>query len=399
MTGHERLEDDAPGPERVIMHLDMDAFFASVEQLDNPELRGKPVIVGGSGPRGVVSAASYEARKFGVRSAMPGVTARRLCPQGIFVRGRMRRYSEASKQVMAVLRARVPVVQQTSVDEAYIDATGTGRLEGSPGELAARLKAEILAATGLTCSVGVAPNKFLAKIASDMDKPDGLTVIEPVQVPEFLHSLPVNKIPGVGPRSAAALARLNIKTVADIQRYPEEFWVERFGKWGKALFERGHGRDDRPVASGRGAKSSSSEVTFSTDIGDRAELKDWLWRQAERVGRDLRRHGWYGRTVTLKVRLADFSLRTRSRTLPRPTNRTRTIFDTACALLDAMTLPDKVRLIGVGMSNFDSGDDQLALLPQAVGPEADPLDVAVDAIREKFGDGVLVPGRSLKTKK
>ncbi len=382
---------------RVIMHLDMDAFFASVEQVDNPELKGQPVIIGGQ-ERGVVSAASYEARKFGVRSAMPSAAARRLCPQGIFLKGRMHRYAEVSAQVMAVLRGLVPVVEQTSVDEAYVDATGTERLYGPPTELGRRLKREIRQATRLSCSVGIAPNKFLAKIASDMDKPDGLHEIKLQDVQNFLRDLPVDKIPGVGPGCMKVLGKLKIKTASDVLRFSREFWVEKFGKWGCVLHDRARGIDGRTVSPEHETKSSSAENTFSRDVDDPEFLRGWMWRQSERVGRDLREHGWFGRTVTLKVKYADFTQITRSRSLHGATNSTRVIHETAVSLLAEINLTRKVRLIGVGVSNFDKGDGQLSLL-DSLDPRPDRLDLAMDAIRDKFGDKILVQGRVFDLKK
>ncbi len=383
--------------QRVIMHLDMDAFFASVEQVDNPELKGKPVIIGGE-ERGVVSAASYEARTFGVRSAMPSATARRLCPHGVFLKGRMGRYKEVSGQVMAVLHGLLPLVEQTSVDEAYVDATGTERLYGPAIDLAMRLKREIRKATRLTCSVGIAPNKFLAKIASDLNKPDGVHEIRPEDVTAFLRGLPVNKIPGVGPSCMAVLGRLGVKTAADVLRFPREFWLERLGKWGSVLHDRAQGLDDRPLCTWHETKSSSAENTFSRDVDDPDFLRRWLWRQSERVGRDLRENGWFGRTVTLKLKYADFTQITRSRSLRVATNSTRVIYDAAGELLSEAPLTRKVRLVGVGVSNFDRGEAQLSLL-EDLEPRPDKLDLALDAIRDKFGDKALVQGRVFGLKK
>lgn len=382
---------------RVIMHLDMDAFFASVEQVDNPELKGKPVIIGGQ-ERGVVSAASYEARKFGVRSAMPSATARRLCPQGIFLKGRMHRYAEVSGQIMAVLRGLVPVVEQTSVDEAYVDASGTERLYGPPVELARRLKREIHQTTRLTCSVGIAPNKFLAKIASDLDKPDGLHEIKPQDVQAFLCELPVDKIPGVGSSCMKLLGKLKVRMAADVLRFPREFWIEKLGKWGSVLHDRAQGIDGRAVSPWHETKSSSAENTFAKDVDDPEFLRRWLWRQSERVGRDLREHGWFGRTVTLKVKYADFTQFTRSRSLHVATNSTRVIHETAVSLLSEVPLARKVRLIGVGVSNFDKGEGQYSLI-EGLEPRPDKLDLALDAIRDKFGDKALLQGRVFDLKK
>ncbi|MFV0421994.1 DNA polymerase IV [Oleidesulfovibrio sp.] len=388
--------------QRCIMHIDMDAFFASVEQLDNPELRGKPVIVGG-GKRGVVAAASYEARRYGVRSAMPSWQAQRLCPRGIFVKGRMHRYKEVSAKVMAVLGGFSPVVEQASVDEAYLDATGCERLFGPPEEMAQRIRVAVRQTTGLSCSVGVAPVKFLAKIASDVNKPDGLFVLPPEAVADFLAQLPVGSIPGVGKRFVDDLKALGIRTAGDVGRYPESFWQRRFGKGGISLFARAQGIDSRPVEPYTQAKSESAENTFEEDTDDKELLKTWLLRQAERVGRNQRRMGLNGRTVTLKVKFADFKNVTRSRTLPEPTSSTRVIYETAAALLDELDLPQKVRLIGVGLSQYAQGPQQMSLPLATPDVERDEknekLEKAMDALRDKFGSEAIVRGRLFGFKK
>ena len=386
-----------------ILHVDMDAFFASVEILDNPELKGLPVAVGGTSPRGVISAASYEIRKYGVHSAMPAVTARRLCPHGVYLPGRMSRYKEASRQVMAVLRDFSPVVEQASVDEAFLDATGLERLFGPIEELCATLKARVREATGLTCSVGAAPVRFLAKIASDRDKPDGLFILRPGEVEEFLKTLPVNDIPGVGPKAGKVLRDLGVRFAADMLRHSEAFWVERLGKWGRGLYARAQGLDSSPVTPHSPAKSSSAENTFDRDTMDRDELTRWLLKQSERVGEDLRKHGLAGRTVTLKAKYADFRQVTRSRTLDEPVCDTRTIFETARALLDGLGPKRPLRLIGVGVSNFEAGPGQVQL--SLLDPEGRAgkgkdgnraaVDKAVDAVRGRFGRQALVRGELL----
>ncbi|WP_267878610.1 DNA polymerase IV [Oleidesulfovibrio alaskensis] len=381
---------------RCIMHIDMDAFFASVEQLDNAALRGRPVVVGG-GKRGVVAAASYEARRYGIRSAMPSGQARRLCPHAVFVKGRMHRYKEISAQVMQVLHEFSPLVEQASVDEAYLDATGSARLFGPPEEMARRIRAAVREAVSLTCSVGVAPVKFLAKIASDVNKPDGLFVLQPDEVAGFLAVLPVGDIPGVGRHFAGQLQALGVRTAGDVLRYPETFWQRRFGKGGLGLFARAQGIDPRVVEPYTQAKSESAENTFEEDTDDRELLKTWLLKQAERVGRNQRRMGLSGRTVTLKVKFADFRTVTRSRTLAAPTSSTRVIYDTAAALLDEMGLPQKVRLIGVGLSHYAEGPQQLALplcSPAAVRDEkSEQLEKTMDAVRDRFGSAAIVRGR------
>ena len=387
-----------------IMHIDMDAFFASIEQLDDPELRGKPVIVGWASERGVVAAASYEARRFGVRSAMAMVTARHLCPEGIVVPGRRARYMEFSRRIVEALAEFSPLVEQASIDEAYLDATGLEHLFGPPPVMAMALKARIQEVTGgLTCSVGVAPVKFLAKIVSDIKKPNGLFILTPGEVDAFLLRLPLGKIPGVGKQTLAQLNRLGIATAGDVRRYPKEFWEERFGKAGASIYRKAHGLGSATVTPWRPPKSESAENTFAADTLDQDILKSWLMRQAERVGASLRRHGLAGRTITLKIKYADFRQITRSKSLAEPTDSTRAIFEEACRLLDALHFADKVRLIGLGVSNFDGGSRQLPLpLGDAEIRDADArkrLDQAMDAVRERFGKNSIQRGRALETKK
>ncbi len=252
---------------RWIMHLDMDAFYAAVEQADNPELRGRPVIVGGS-HRGVVSAASYEARVFGVHSALPMFQARKLCPQGVFLPVRMSRYREVSRQVMAILAGVSPLVEQVSIDEAYVDLTGTEKMHGPLPEFARRLKTEIKEKTGLTCSIGLAPNKFLAKIASDLHKPDGLTIIPEAEVPEFLNALPIDKIPGVGAKTRSKLQALGVTKTGELLEYPRSFWQKQLGKSGLLLYERALGLDPAPVSPDTEPKSCGAENTLPQDTDD-----------------------------------------------------------------------------------------------------------------------------------
>ena len=375
--------------------MDMDAFYASVEQMDNPDLRGKPVIIGGA-ERGVVSTASYEARPFGVRSAMPMFQAHKLCPHGIFLRGRMDRYREKSHEVMSVVSRFSPLVEKASVDEAYLDATGLERLYGTAEHMARCLQDAVLSECGLTCSVGLAPVKFLAKIAADLKKPAGLTVLAHEDVPAFLRTLPVGRIPGVGKRMQESLELLGVRFAADAQRYPKEFWLRRFGKAGDVLSDRAMGIDPRPVEPYTDPKSESAENTFARDIKDRGELAVWLLRQSERVGRSLRKQRLAGRTITLKLKYDDFSQHTKSRTLKQPTNLTRTIYETAVNMLEEYKLERPLRLIGVGVSQFGEGERQFSLLPDA-GEERDKreaaLDATLDQLRDKFGSSAVVRGK------
>lgn len=378
--------------ERRIAHIDMDAFFASIEQLDHPEWRGKPLAVG-DGPRSVVSAASYEIRAFGVRSAMPVLQAKKLCPHGLFVPVRMWRYKEMSRRVMAVLQRFSPLVEQASVDEAYLDATGLERLFGPPEEFASTLRATVKAETGLTCSVGMAPVRFLAKIASDYHKPDGQTIIRPVDVRAFLDALPVQKVPGVGGRTLETLQKLGVKNAGDVLRQPASFWQRQLGERGLWLHALAQGHDDRPVTPFTPPKSSSAENTFDKDTHDPVILRRWLLLQSDRVGADLRAQGVRGRTVTLKAKFADFTQVTRSRTLPEAICDTQTIFDTAVSLLSELNPKQDLRLIGVGVSQFGDKPRQLSLLePEPAARPKGALDSAMDAVRGRFGKGAIMRG-------
>lgn len=370
-----------------ILHIDMDAFFASVEQMDNPELRGKPVAVGGTSDRGVISAASYEVRRFGVHSAMSYVKAKELCPDIIMVPGRMKRYKEISRQAMGVLAEFSPTVEKASVDEAYLDGTGLERLFGPIENVGRQIKERMVEVTGLTCSVGIAPVRFLAKIASDMDKPNGMFIIGPDEMEPFLHTLPVKKIPGVGKKLLSILSRQGVVTCGDIRKRSRDYWAERLGKYGAALHDRACGIDPNGVVEYSGAKSCSAENTFHEDTIDRDILKTWLLAQSDRVGADLRRSGYKGRTVTLKVKYADFKQVTRSRSLKNRTDNTTVIFDTACDLLARLELRRAVRLIGVGVSNFEPRNRQVTLFEDAPAAleETSELDRAVDAVRQRFG--------------
>lgn len=378
---------------RWIMHVDMDAFYASIEQHDFPALRGRPVIVGG-GLRGVVSAASYEARRFGVHSAMPLWQARRLCPQAAVQPVRMARYVEVSRCVQAVLHQFSPRVEQASVDEAYLDATGLERLFGPVEALARAVKQAVFETTGgLTCSVGLAPVKFLAKIASDRNKPDGLTILFPEAVDAFLCTLPVSDIPGVGRTFLEKLQALGIRTCGEVRQRSQAFWERRFGKAGVALWQRAHGIDLRQVEPVTPPKSESAENTFDEDTRDRDVLRRWLFRQADRVGRSLRRQQLRGRVVTLKVKYADFRRVSRQLSLPEPTCATQTIYEAACHLLEALNPVRPVRLIGLGVSHFEEGMQQ-GFLPQAVQRHEEEarrarLDQALDALGGKVVRGRL----------
>ena len=373
----------------MILHVDMDAFYASVEQLDNPELRGKCVIVGGTSGRGVVSAASYEARRCGVHSAMPVFQAREKCPEGVFVHPRMSRYKEKSREVMHVLREFTPEVEPVSIDEAYLDVTGCIRLFGPPETIARQIKARIRKDTGLTCSIGIAPVKFLAKIASDMDKPDGLTMIPADQVGAFIQSLDIRKVPGVGPTTEPVLRNLGIHTLGDIRSIPEQTLSRHMGKFGKRLQRLAAGDDESPVETTTEAHSISSENTLSRDTRDLDNLQKHMLRQAETVARQLRRKFFKARTVQLKMKTADFKQVTRQSTLEQPTDSGRTIYNVAVDLLQRHLPEKKLRLIGVGAVGLVStgAARQASLFEEpAVRSEGwEKTDRALDRIAKRFG--------------
>jgi DNA polymerase-4 len=382
------------GDDRVILHVDMDAFFASVEQLDDPALRGKPVLVGHDGARGVVAAASYEARTFGCHSAQPMAVAKRLCPQAVVVGGRFSRYREISRQVHAIFERFTPAVESVSIDEAYLDVTGARRLHGDGEAIGRRLKAMIAAETRLTASVGVAANKFLAKLASDMRKPDGLVVIRPEDVERLLPGLPVGRIWGVGKKTEESLAAAGVKTIADLRRMPAEWISGRLGSWGEQVLELAWGRDPRPVETDRETKSISHEQTFETDVGDPAAVRLVLVEQVEAVAWRLRRAGLLARRVGLKIRFGDFQTISRSRTLAHATDRTDLLLVEAEAVFDAWAAAAfrPVRLIGMGAEDLAAGVDQLELFGQKEEEKARGVDRAVDAINEKFGKGAIRRG-------
>jgi len=384
---------------RHIIHLDMDAFYPAVEVLDHPELQGKPVIVGGIGDRGVVSSASYEARDFGVHSAQPMVTARRLCPQGIFLPVRMNRYREISAQVFEIFHHFTPLVEPLSIDEAFLDVTGSIRLFGQPEEIARRIKAMIVHETRLTASAGVAPSKFVAKIASDMDKPDGLTVVAPDEVRAFLDPLPIEKMWGVGKVTRGTLGRLGVRTFRDLSRMPVKVLERRFGKQGLKMHELSLGMDERPVEPDREVKSVGHEETFARDIEDVDEARKEILALSTRVARRMRRKGIQGKTVTLKVKYSDFVQITRATTLPYATDDALEIFSNASRLLlntEAGKRP--IRLLGVSLSQLELPwqGKQLSLFEQEnESQKRRDLNKALDSVVEKHGEKSVRPGSLL----
>ncbi|HET8568088.1 MAG TPA: DNA polymerase IV [Candidatus Limnocylindria bacterium] len=378
---------------RAILHCDLDAFYASVEQRDHPEYRGKPVIVGG-GPneRGVVSAASYEARRFGVRSAMPLREAGRLCPDGIFVPGDPEKYEAASDAVMDLFAERTPLVEPISLDEAFLDVTATQHLFGGAVTMARDLKVAVREHVGLVLSVGVATNKLCAKIGSDLGKPDGLVVVPAGGEAAFLAPLEIGRLWGVGPRTREELALFGARTIGDLAALDPHALEARFGAHGTAIWERARGIDDGEVVPRYEAKSIGHEHTFDRDTLDRATVENTLLRLAEGVGRRARDAGLRGRTVTLKLRVAPFETRTRQRTLAEATDTDLGIFEAARSLLRDALASDRasgqvsrVRLVGVSLSGL-SGVQQLGLFDAARRAR---LDAAMDAVRERFGEGAV----------
>ena len=346
---------------RKIIHVDMDAFFASVEQRDNPELRGKPVAVGGSGGRGVVAAASYEAREFGVRSAMPSVTAKRLCPDLIFVKHRFDAYKEASRQIRAVFEHHTPHVEPLSLDEAFLDVTEDRLGIGSATRIAELIRQEIRAKTQLTASAGVSYNKFLAKIASDQNKPNGICIIRPGQGADFVAGLPIRRFHGVGPKAEEKMKRLGIETGADLAAKDIAFLRSNFGSMGEYLYRAARGIDLRPVRAHRIRKSVGGERTFSEDISSGAQLRETLENTIEYVWESIERNKARGRTVTLKMKFTDFQNMTRSKSVPHWIETRDEFAKLSRALLEeALPLPMPIRLMGLTLSNLDRGDAQEA---------------------------------------
>ena len=398
--------EDRPWEGRAILHVDLDAFFAAVEQLDHPEWRGKPVIVGGDpGRRGVVSTCSYEARAFGVRSAMSSARAVQLCPDAIWTHGSYDRYREMSAAVRAIFADESPRVQPVSIDEAFLDVTPGRFTSEHPIAIARRIRTRV-AELGITCSVGVSAVKSVAKIASDHDKPDGLTVVCPGDEAAFLAPLPVRAMPGVGPKTAERLSALGIRTLGALAALDELTAVEVLGSHGMGLVARARGLDVREVHDNDPVKSVSNERTFAKDVRSPDEVEGALAALAAKVGQRLRRKGIAGRTVTVKLRFSDFTTKTVRRTLATPTDDEALFGSVARELIRSAWSPGiGLRLLGVGISGFDDKTVQLDLLG-----EGEPADVVtpsgrtareelvrgLDAVREKFGDNAVRFGRELK---
>lgn len=389
--------------QRFILHVDMDAFYASVEVREQPGLAGRPVIVGGSPRgRGVVSAANYEARRFGIHSAMPTARAMRLCPHAVCLPGRMSLYASVSHQIREIFNRYSPLVEPLSLDEAFLDVTDSQRLFGSAAEIANAIKQAISNELSLVASVGIAPNKFIAKIASDLDKPDGFVEVMPEEVQAFLDPLPVSRIWGVGKATGKELDRLGITTIAQLRQQSEAVLQDRFGKFGNHLWRLANGMDDRPVVSDSEAKSISNETTFDSDISKRDTLRAWLMELTEQVCWRLRQQDLFGRTVQIKLRFADFSTITRSHTLPEATQQTKQVWQAVMALFDKAMQSEsrRLRLVGVGVSGLSDTAQrpqvQTDMFEQPKDTRQTQLDEVADAIKSRFGSGGIRRGTGYK---
>ena len=388
---------------KAILHVDMDAFYASVECLDDPTLIGKPVVVGGLGPRGVVATASYEARQFGVHSALPMSRAKRLCPQAVFIRPRSARYAEKSAEVFQVFHEFTPLVEGLSLDEAFLDVTASLKLFGSAKSIGQRCKQEIQDKTGLTASVGVAHNKFLAKLASDVLKPNGLCVVDAGHVHEFLDPMPVTRLWGIGKRTAPRLRHIGVLTIGQLRHTDPSMLQTVLGNRTGHFLSLARGEDDRDVETRRPDKSISKEVTFDVSLKDRDELLAELQRQSEDVSRRLRKKDLLARTVVVKIRDDSFRTATRSRSMVAPSNSTQTLYRMARALFDKWRVAQQntpVRLLGMGVSGLEhapeSGHDEG---DQADSAEEQGVDRVFDSINQRFGEQGIVHAQTLKRRK
>ena len=383
----------------MIIHVDMDAFYASVEIRDNPSLAGKPVVVGGSvAGRGVIAAASYEARKFGVHSAMSSKVALRKCPDLVFVKGRMEHYAAISRQIRGIFFNFTSLVEPLSLDEAFLDVGGCERLFGDALTIATAIKKQILDETGLVASAGVAPNKYLAKIASDYDKPDGLTFVDPDNIQDFLDPLPITRVWGIGPATEQKFSRLGVSNVRQLRMLSLEVLQNELGINGDHFYRLSRGIDDRAVVPDRVAKSVSHEKTFPTDIFDNDVLLAWLLELTDQVGRRMRRNEIFAKTIKLKFRYDDFETLVRNKSIS-PTNTTQTLFETAAELMAGIHRnPQRgVRLIGMGVSNLSRpAPVQLTLFDQEEKDKQSRVDHLSDAIRDKFGAAKLHRGTNLE---
>ena len=388
---------------RSILHVDMDAFYASVEQLDNPEYKGRPVIVGadpkGGQGRGVVAACSYEARKFGVRSALPISRAWKLCPEGVYVRPRMKRYVEVSGQVMEVFRRYTDLVEPLSIDEAFLDITGSIALMGAPEHIARSVKKEIRESTGLNASVGLAPNKFLAKIASDLRKPDAFVIVKEEEIVSFLRDLPISRLWGVGPKTEQRLHEIGYRTIGEMAAASRESLVRLLGSLGEHLYQLSQGKDDRPVVPNWEPKSISNETTFDEDTDDRELLLRTMLELADHVAERLRKDDYRARKVTLKLRYSSFSTHTKQHSLEKMIQTGEEIAAVARGLFSQFPMKQKIRLIGVAAGDLHrkgAESQQLSLFGESDdGKDKEKLSHTVDEIKQKFGTDALRRGSQL----
>jgi DNA polymerase-4 len=385
-----------PEATATILHVDMDAFYASVAERDDPSLRGKAVVVG-AGARGVVLSANYAARKYGIRAAMPVGRAKRMAPHAVFVTPDHQRYSEVSAKVMEIFDSFTPLVEPISLDEAFLDVTGARKLLGTGREIAVEIRRQVEASEGITCSVGIAPSKFIAKLASGRCKPNGILEIPADRILNFLHPLPVNAIWGVGPKTAETLERLGLRTVADIANLPRATLIRALGQAsGASLYELAWGRDYRDVTPNEPDKSISAAETFAQDIDDPEEILQEFLRLTEKAAARLRENGYYAKTISIKVRFADFSTISRSKTLPLPIDSTHDIYEIAKTLYLALNLDRaRLRLVGISLDNLsEAAPEQLLLGAREKGwREADS---AIDRAKLRFGGGSVRPGRLIR---
>jgi DNA polymerase-4 len=385
-----------PEATATILHVDMDAFYASVAERDDPSLRGKAVVVG-AGARGVVLSANYAARKYGIRAAMPVGRAKRLAPHAIFVTPDHQRYSEVSAKVMEIFDSFTPLVEPISLDEAFLDVTGARKLLGTGREIAVEIRRQVEASEGITCSVGIAPSKFIAKLASGYCKPNGILEIPADRILNFLHPLPVNAIWGVGPKTAETLERLGLRTVADIANLPRATLIRALGQAsGASLYELAWGRDYRDVTPNEPDKSISAAETFAQDIDDPEEILQEFLRLTEKAAARLRENGYYAKTISIKVRFADFSTISRSKTLPLPIDSTHDIYEIAKTLYLALNLDRaRLRLVGISLDNLsEAAPEQLLLGAREKGWRE--ADTAIDRAKLRFGGGSVRPGRLIR---
>jgi len=390
-----------PSPTRSILHVDLDAFFAAVEQHDDPSIRGKPVLVGHDGARGVVAASSYEARVFGCRSAQPMSVAKRLCPHAIVKPVRFDRYHELSAAMFAILESYTPLVQPLSIDEAFLDVTGSLRLFGPPERIAKEIRRRVQEELGITCSVGVAPNKFLAKLASDLNKPDGLTIIKADEIEKTLSPLPISRIWGIGPKTTRRLNDLGVRVIGDLKKLSPDFLQKRFGIEAGRYLRLSVGDDERDVTPDHQAKSIGQERTFGVDLIEPDHVRAVLLHQVEQVARRLRRHHFKARGVTVKIRDGEFHTVTRSAALDQPTDVTDELWQTTKLLFDTWAAAGfrPIRLIGMQATRLVAGPEEPGLFQDPQHERRKKLDRAVDRIQSKFGNSSIARATSARRKK